>query len=188
MKLIKLFSILTIFSLVFASCSDSTPTVVNEEEVITTMKIVLTPNGGGNAVTIQSRDLDGDGPNPPVITPSPISLAANTTYSAVITLLNETENPAGNVTDEVAKEADEHQFFYSASGIAGTFTYAGANDSNGNPVGIQFTVATGAAGNGTYTVTLRHEPNKSATGVKGGDITNAGGSTDIEVSFPIILQ
>ncbi|MCF2875602.1 MULTISPECIES: type 1 periplasmic binding fold superfamily protein [unclassified Tenacibaculum] len=188
MKLIKLFSILTIFSLVFASCSDSDPVPVNEEEVITTMKIVLTPNGGGNAVTIQSQDLDGDGPNVPVITPDPITLAANTTYSAVITLLNETESPAGNVTDEVAAEAEEHQFFYSANGITGTFTYAGNNDSNGNPVGIQFTVATGAAGTGAYTVTLKHEPNKSAAGVKDGDITNAGGSTDIEVSFPITLQ
>ncbi|KAB1159280.1 type 1 periplasmic binding fold superfamily protein [Tenacibaculum aiptasiae] len=185
MKLIKLFSILTIFSLVFASCSDSTPTVVNEEEVITTMKVVLT-DSSNNTVTLESKDLDGDGPNPPVITGG--TLKASTTYNAVITLLNETENPAGNVTDEVAKEADEHQFFYSATGVAGTFAYAGTNDSNGNPVGIQFTVTTGAAGTGTYTVTLRHEPNKSAAGVKDGDITNAGGSTDIEVSFPITVQ
>lgn len=186
MKLIKLFSILTIFSLVFTSCSDSDPTPVHEEEVITTMTVVLTPNGGGNNVTIKSQDLDGDGPNAPVITGG--TLTANTTYNAVITLLNETENPAGNITEEVAKEADEHQFFYKANNVAGTFTYAGTNDANGNPVGIQFTVTTGVAGVGTYIVTLKHEPNKSAAGVKEGDITNAGGSTDIEVSFPITVQ
>ncbi|HBK71516.1 MAG TPA: type 1 periplasmic binding fold superfamily protein, partial [Flavobacteriaceae bacterium] len=35
---------------------------------------------------------------------------------------------------------------------------------------------------------LRHEPNKSASGVSDGDITNAGGETDIEVIFNITVQ
>ena len=38
-------------------------------------------------------------------------------------------------------------------------------------------------GHGQFTVTLRHEPDKSAQGVSAGDITNAGGETDIEVSL-----
>ncbi|SEE46158.1 type 1 periplasmic binding fold superfamily protein [Tenacibaculum sp. MAR_2010_89] len=188
MKHIKLLAVLFISAFTITSCSDDeVPTPVNEEEVITTMTIVLTPSAGGNAVTIQSKDLDGDGPNAPVITGG--TLAANTTYNADITLLNETESPAEDITKEVAEEADEHQFFYSTSGgVNSTFTYAGTNDANGNPVGIKFTVATGAAGTGNYTVILRHEPNKTATGVKGGDITNAGGETDIEVVFPITIQ
>ena len=35
---------------------------------------------------------------------------------------------------------------------------------------------------------LRHEPDKSAAGVSSGDITNAGGETDIEVSFNVIIE
>jgi hypothetical protein len=31
-------------------------------------------------------------------------------------------------------------------------------------------------------------PNKSATGVASGNIANAGGSTDAEVTFPITIQ
>ena len=188
MKHIKLLAVLFISTLTIISCSDNEtiPVVINAEEVITTMTIELTPMGGGDKITLQSKDADGDGPTAPVITGG--TLAANTTYNAVITLLNELKKPAENITEEVAKEADEHQFFYSANGVSSTFTYAGTNDANGNPVGIKFTIATGAAGTGKYIITLRHEPNKSAAGVKSGDITNAGGSTDIQASFPITVQ
>ncbi|AZJ35993.1 type 1 periplasmic binding fold superfamily protein [Tenacibaculum singaporense] len=186
MKHIKLLAVLFISAITITSCSDDDPVVINEDEVITTMTIELTPNGGGDKVTLQSKDADGDGPTAPVVTGG--TLAANTTYNAVITLLNELESPAENITEEVAEEADEHQFFYSQTGLTSTFTYAGANDSNGNPVGINFTIATGSAGTGTYIVTLRHEPNKGASGVKEGDITNAGGETDIQVSFPITVE
>ena len=40
----------------------------------------------------------------------------------------------------------------------------------------------------TMTVILRHEPNKAGAGVSDGDITNAGGETDIEVTFPFHLH
>ncbi|MFY7670945.1 type 1 periplasmic binding fold superfamily protein [Tenacibaculum sp. MEBiC06402] len=186
MKTIKLLAIACISAITFASCSDDNPTPTNEEEVITTMRITLTPVGGGSDIVLESQDLDGDGPNAPVVTGG--TLSANTTYNATIVLLNETEDPAENITTEVAEEADEHQFFYSASGINPTFTYTGSNDSNGNPVGITFSLASGSAGTGTITVTLRHEPNKDASGVSDGNIANAGGETDIEVTFDITIQ
>jgi hypothetical protein len=61
-------------------------------------------------------------------------------------------------------------------------------DGSGNPIGVANTYLTGDAGSGTFTVTLRHEPNKTAAGVADGDITNAGGETDIEVEFPVTIQ
>ncbi|MCH2032642.1 MAG: type 1 periplasmic binding fold superfamily protein [Tenacibaculum sp.] len=186
MKTIKLLAIACISAITFASCSDDeNPTPTNEEEVITTMTVTLSPASGSDVV-LKTQDLDGDGPNAPVVTVSG-NLLANTTYSGTILLENETEDPAENITTEVAEEADEHQFFYSATGITPTFTYTGANDSNGNPVGITFSLATGDAGSGTLTFTLRHEPNKTASGVSGGDITNAGGETDIEASFDVTV-
>lgn len=186
MKTIKLLAIACISAITFASCSDDNPTPTNEEEVITTMRITLTPVGGGSDIVLESQDLDGDGPNAPVVTGG--TLSANTTYNATIVLLNETEDPAENITTEVAAEAEEHQFFYTATGINPTFTYTGANDSNGNPVGITFSLASGSAGTGTITVTLRHEPNKDASGVSDGNVANAGGETDIEVTFDITVQ
>ena len=74
--------------------------------------------------------------------------------------------------------------FYQASSV-GTFTY-GDTDKNGTPIGLAFTLKTGAtATTGNITVVLRHLPDKSASGVATGDITNAGGSTDVFVTFPV---
>tara|TARA_B110000114_G_scaffold105519_1_gene110981 strand:- start:159 stop:938 length:780 start_codon:yes stop_codon:yes gene_type:complete len=155
-------------------------------QMITTVRIQLTSDAG-HEVNLTWQDLDGDGPNEPVIT---VSDTFNTysNYSGNIVLLNETESPAEDYTQEILEEADEHQFFYQFSeGLEMTSQYSD-QDSNGNPVGVQFTVITGSAGSGNFTVTLRHQPNKFAAGVYDGDITNAEGETDIVASFDIFIQ
>jgi hypothetical protein len=65
--------------------------------------------------------------------------------------------------------------------------YADA-DGDGNPIGLRNRATTPAAGSGTITAILRHMPNKSAAGVASGDITNAGGDTDIEVDLNFTIQ
>jgi len=188
MKTLKNISVF-ILAIAFTACSndDDNPQPVNEEEVITTLTATLTPVGGGTAITMQTRDVDGDGPNDPVISVSG-DLAINTTYNGSIELLNETESPAELMTEEVEEEDDEHQFFFQATNSIATFGYSDMDDDN-NPIGLKFTVTTAAtAGNGTITVTLRHEPNKNADGVSDGNITNAGGETDIQAVFPVTLQ
>ena len=61
-------------------------------------------------------------------------------------------------------------------------------DEEGKPIGLSTVLTTGEMGSGTITVTLRHEPNKDAAGVSSGDIANAGGETDIEVTFNVEIQ
>lgn len=170
--------------LLFTACSDDddTPDPVNEEEVITTMTITLAPQGGGTNITLQSRDLDGDGPNAPDITVSG-NLAANATYSAAIVLLNETETPAEDVTEEVQDEDEEHQFFFVTTGNITDVSY-GDQDGDGNPVGILFTLTTGDAGDATLAVTLRHEPKKPNDGT----LADAGGETDITQTFNLTIE
>ncbi|MDA0176673.1 type 1 periplasmic binding fold superfamily protein [Mesoflavibacter profundi] len=192
MKTLKHLSYLLIASLIFVSCSsdddnNDIPEPVNEEEVITTITATLTPAGGGTAIVLQSQDLDGDGPNAPVVTVSG-DLAANTSYSGSLDLLNETESPAESITEEIEEEALEHQFFFDVSN--GLFDVAYDDvDADGNPVGLSFIVTTDATtGTEALTITLRHEPNKDASGVSAGDITNAGGETDIEVTFNVTVQ
>ncbi|MBD3724793.1 MAG: type 1 periplasmic binding fold superfamily protein [Flavobacteriaceae bacterium] len=179
MKHLKLASFALLVFTLF-SCSDDDSAPVNEEEVITTVTITL--DNGSNVVTLKSQDLDGDGPNAPVITVSG-NLDANSTYLGSVEFLNELENPAEDITEEGV----EHQIFYQLTNSLGSFTYDDVDD-NGDPIGVEFTLVTGNAGTGTLTVTLRHEPNKEASGVSDGDITNAGGSTDAEVSFPITVS
>ncbi|WP_347926019.1 type 1 periplasmic binding fold superfamily protein [Pontimicrobium sp. SW4] len=187
MKLFKKISIVLLATIIFTACSDDdNPTPVNEEEVITTLTATLTPVAGGDVITLQTRDLDGDGPNAPVVTVSG-NLAANTTYNGSLELLNETENPAESINEEIEEEDDEHQFFYQATNSIATFTYSDT-DGDGNPIGLEFQLVTSTAATGNITITLRHEPNKEAAGVSDGDITNAGGETDIQAVFPVTVQ
>ncbi len=183
-NLIKITLILAL-PLALFSCSndDDTPQPVNEEEIITTVTLILTPDGGGTTVAFQSTDLDGDGPDDPVVTVSG-NLAANTTYNGETVFLNETENPAENITEEVTEEGEEHQVFYVPStGLNASFSYANF-DANGNPIGTLFTLQTGAASTGSLNVVLRHEPKKPNNGT----LADAGGETDVMVSFPITIE
>ncbi len=185
----KNFALLTIvfiaIVLLFTSCKKDDPEPELPQELITTLIMTFNPVGGGPAVEFIFRDLDGDGGDPPVITTA--SLAANTMYRATTELLDETEDPPHDVTHEIEEEDDEHQFFFRVTGVQLTHAYVDF-DGDGYPVGLINDFATHAPGVGSLTVTLRHEPDKSAQGVADGDITLAGGDTDIEVDFPLIVE
>lgn len=188
MKNLKLIALLVIPSLFSISCSnDDNPAAVNEEEVITTVRVTLV--GGGETIILESRDLDGDGPNAPVLTPIGGGiLVAGTTYTGSTTFLNELESPAEDITEEVEEEGLDHQVFYQLASTLGTVTYNDM-DENGDPIGLEFTLVAGTSGStGTLTVTLRHQPNKSASGVADGDITNAEGNTDAAVTFSVAVN
>ena len=166
------------------SCKDDDPEEEEEPEVITNLVLALTSTAG--TVEFTFEDLDGDGGNAPTITSG--TLTANTTYTGAVTLTNKSVTPEEDITAEIQEEDKEHQFFYYSGGNADiTFAYADMDD-DGNPVGLATTITTGAASTGTMTIVLRHEPNKSGSGVSGGDITNAGGETDIEVTFDVDIQ
>ena len=158
-----------------------------DEQFITTVNIQLTSDAG-HEVNLTWQDLDGvDGPAEPVIAVSD-TFNTNSNYSGNIVVLDERDSPAEDITQIILEESEDHQFFYSFSpGLDVTSQYSD-EDSNGNPVGIQFTLATGSAGSGNFTVTLINQPNKSAAGVSDGDITNAGGETDIETTFSVVIN
>ena len=184
MKTVKFLSTTIFATALIFSCSsddDSTPEPVLEEEVITTMTITLQADGQANVI-LQTQDLDGDGPDLPVVTVSG-NLSSNTNYSGSITLLNETEDPAENITEEIEEEDLEHQFFYSVgNGLDADTDYNDA-DSEGNPLGLDFVLSTYSASSGSITFTLRHEPNKPNMGLE-----DAGGETDIEATFNVSIQ
>ena len=178
--------LLLAFNFVVACSNSDDPEPVNEEEVITTLEVTLTPEGKSANVILKSVDLDGDGPNEPVLSITG-NFTANTVYDGTMLILNETEIPAEDVTVEILEEDDEHQFFFSFTNDIATATYNDA-DEDGNPIGVQFKLTTGNAGTGNATFILKHEPNKNAEGVSEGNMANAGGSTDIEATFTITVQ
>ena len=190
-----LFAAVTIIAITSCNKKDEVvvvPEPVNEEEVITTVKLVLTPIGGGTVVTLQSRDLDGEGPGMPVVTPAAPILALNKTYDGEVIVLNETVTPAKNTSAEILSEAADHQFFYQTTGTLPMFAYTNVAlqptnfDTNGKPVGFLTKFVTTTASSGSLKITLRHQGDKSKPNVVNGDITNATGETDFEVNFPNI--
>lgn len=205
LSLRNLFALLAcaMLTLAISACGDDgddveDPEAADEQEVITTMNLTFTPTDGGDAITAEFRDADGPGGEAP--TQTDIVLAANTTYTLEIELLNETvpeDDEEFVIGNEIKEEAEEHQFFFSGTAIPDTVTHAYddkesdyVNNTEGDdlPVGIRSTIAAGDAGNGTFVVVLSHLPPVNDTAVKVAGIDSTVGDTDIEVSFDLTVQ
>lgn len=173
-------------SILFTNCKKD-PVKPNEEELITTVIATWTPVTGGDPIVFVWQDLDGDGGNAPVITTAP--LQAGITYDVSVRFLNESVSPIEEITDEIEAEDDHHQLFYkwNPEGLFSGFSYQDF-DHEGKPLGLKTRLTTGSAGNGKWTVILLHEPNKSASGVAEGNPDNAGGDTDVDVTFNVTIQ
>lgn len=175
----------------------------NENEVITTVTLEFTPEGGGESISAAWDDPDGDGGDPPAI--DPITLADGTTYTVAIGFENRLEDPPEVITEEVDDESDEHQIFFTGSAVNGpasdepdaplTHSYDD-EDANGLPIGLANTIVA-AAGSGDLTVTLRHLPPVNGSAVKSAsladDVKASGfgdlpGTTDAQVTFPATVE
>lgn len=189
MKTIKLLALFFMSSLILTSCSSDDDghddDHDHEEELITTVIYTLTDNNAdvddNSSITLTFTDLDGEGGEDGNYAVSE-TLLSNTTYTGTLQLLNATEDPAEDITEEVEDEADEHEFFFSST-ISDLTISKDDNDEDGNPVGIESTLTTGNAGTGTLTIILKHEPTKPNDGTSAG----AGGSTDVQVTFDITV-
>ncbi|SDG86343.1 type 1 periplasmic binding fold superfamily protein [Psychroflexus sediminis] len=188
MKTIKLLSLSFIALLTFSACSndDDAPELINQEEVITTLNVYLTPEGGTEILAFSYNDLDADGLNPEKTT---TPLSANTTYTGRVEFLNKLEDPAEDITVEVREEGDEHQVFYLPSTSLDLTTTYLDNDVDGNPIGIEFMLETRNASSGILTFILIHDGNKFAAGASEGILSDSvGGETDIETTFDVSIE
>ena len=126
--------------------------------------------------------MDGEGSNPPTVVNG--VLAANTTYTGVLSLLNETVTPPENIGEEIETEAEDHQFFFALNEtVNATIDYAD-EDGNGNPLGMATSFVTGDVSTGALVITLKHLPTKPNNGT----LEDAGGVTDVQVNFDITIQ
>lgn len=181
MKHIKLFAVVMLGGLILAGCKKKNNEEENEEELITTVKLTLTPVGGGSALVYSWKDVDGVGGNAPVI--QAVTLAPSKVYNCSVQFLNESVTPAEDITTEVVTEGVDHQVYYAVSGGA-NLTVSGLNtDAGGLPLGTTATFTTAAASTGFLKITLKHKP-----GVKAANDAVTKGETDVEVDFPVTIQ
>ena len=186
-----LYAVLTLF--IFTACEEdeAAPEEENEVEVFTDVKLVFTPTGGGAAVEAAAKDPDGAGVQELQVLGA-INLAANTEYLLSMMIENCLEDPCEDMNEEIAEEAEEHQFFFAFTNDAFTSPVGNGNmdnasdpinyigfDGNGNPVGLNTNWTTGSASTGTFTVQLQHQPDvKTATS----------GSTDGDTDFALTFN
>lgn len=190
-------------SLLTTACGDvNNPGEDNEGEVITTVELTFTPDGGGTAITASWADPEDDGS--PVI--DDITLADATTYALSVRFLNELEDPAEDITEEVAEEDDEHQVFFTGTAVdgpAGTGSAAVVThayddeDGDGAPIGLDSTISTTGAGSGSFIVTLQHLPPEDGSPVKtatladevaSGGLSALPGEADASVTFTLTVE
>ncbi len=175
------------FVLLVSACKRNTddapsPQNQNEEELITTVSLIIKDNGV-LVDTFSFKDPDGVGGVSPTI--EDIVLIAGKTYTCTLLLLDETKNPVDTTSVEIEEEKDVHQFFFHPSAGANlTVTYLDHDDNN-VPVGLETQFVTGAASTGTIKVILKHQPGVKPTSGNGNE---ALGETDLEVEFDLIIQ
>ena len=171
----------------------------HDHEVITTVALTFTAQSSGDVVEATWADPENDGD--PVI--DHIHLLDSEDYDLVVSFMNELEDPAEDITSEIAEESAEHQVFFVGSAVAGpagtgssavvTHAYADT-DSDGNPIGLANTITTDSVGSGVMTVVLRHLPYEDGNSIKTSTLTDdvaAGGiealpgASDVEVDFDL---
>ncbi len=176
---------LFVFSLIcmyLFGCEPIDPVIPNEEELITTLELRLVSSDQQDTILFSFKDLDGDGGLSPVIQNE--KLKVHTSYNGMLTLRNDAINPPSDISMEVEEEGNAHQFFYVVKNAGITIQYAD-KDANGNPIGLKTSITTGNESNGELTIILRHNPDKFGSSVSDGLIDQAGGETDIEVTFKV---
>lgn len=191
--------LLTTTILMFSSCESNDPEDENEGELITDVTLLFTevdPSGVvvGGTFLVKASDPDGLelGSNPTIET---INLEIGKTYRLELELFNRIENE--DITEEIEEEADEHQFFFLGSAFVGstvlTYMYDD-EDEDGNPIGLRgfVTVASSpSSNNAQFRLILRHDLNKSFPGANDPHFENfvqAGGETDLDITFPLVLN
>lgn len=186
---------LALSAVVFVSCNDddddNAPPVAPDTEVITHVEIRMVNVATTETYTFEWADPDGPGGNAPTI--DDIMLPAFGTYSVKIELFDKSD-PANveDITEEVAEEGDEHQFFFlPVGGAENIFSFVYADfDADDLPIGLEsvwsFSGPTSASEQ--LRIVLRHDLNKFGVNVPAGDITNAGGDTDIDITFDLMIE
>lgn len=177
-----LFAVVLLF---LNSCKKENIADPNEGELITTVRLKLTNtlSSGINPLVYEFKDLDGEGGAAPVRFDS-IVLLKNIPYICEVFILNESVNPAADITSEIKAEAIDHQFYFvpSSSNLLSVSNYD--TDTKGLPLGLTSFWVTGLnPGRGSVKVVLKHKP-----GTKAANDPITKGETDIELDFKLVLQ
>jgi hypothetical protein len=195
-KINKLTLALASSILIFSACDKEDPDPTkpqdkNAQELITTVVLngYNVNNPSLNQFSVKWEDLDGDGGNSPII--DTFQLDSGITYRVNVLMLDKTKTPFDTVSNEVLREADEHQLFYTLSSNLNDKLNITRLDNDNNipplPLGLDIRITStsimpfGIPIIGNLNVKLSHYDGVPKT-------TSPSAESDIDINFPVKLK
>jgi hypothetical protein len=180
----------------FASCESEDPEKENDGEVITDVTLNFQELNASNALVGSVLSFKASDPQGIEVGKTPtvqsITLTKGKKYQMTIEVKNSIENE--DITKEILEEAAAHQFFFLGQVFESSFFSIQYADAGGVALGLK-TIVTVSSSTGTNNsnmrVVLRHDLNKSFPGASSPTFANfaqAGGETDLDITFPVILN
>ena len=180
----------------FASCESEDPEKENDGEVITDVTLKFQELNASNALVGSVLSFKASDPQGIEVGKTPtiqsISLAKGKKYQMTIEVANAIKGE--DITQEILTEAAAHQFFFLGQVFDSSFFSIQYADAGGVALGLK-TIVTVSSSTGTNNsnmrVVLRHDLNKSFPGASSPTFANfaqAGGETDLDLTFPVILN
>lgn len=153
-----------------------------DNEVITTVKLIAI-NTADSTDLQTARWADVTSSGTPDLTQAFLNLKKNAVYNVSVQFLDETQTPAGDITDEVRDRGNYHLICYQPA-AALRLTVQRTDIDNNSPaqeIGITSRFTTTDSSGGNLNVSLHHQPSG-----KNGDC--AVGSTDADVNFEVRIR
>ena len=180
----------------FASCESEDPEKENDGEVITDVTLKFQELNASNTLVGSVLSFKASDPQGIEVGKTPtiqsISLAKGKKYQMTIEVTNAIKGE--DITQEILTEAAAHQFFFLGQVFDSSFFSIQYADAGGIALGLKTTVTVSSStgtNNSNMRVVLRHELNKSFPGASNPNFANfaqAGGETDLDLTFPVILN
>jgi len=185
---------LTVFG--FASCKSEDPTQENDGEVITDVTLKFQELDTSNALVGSVLSFKASDPQGIEVGKTPtiqsISLAKGKKYQMTIEVTNAIKGE--DITQEILTEAAAHQFFFLGQVFESNIFSIQYADAGGVALGLKNTVTVSISpgtNNSNMRVVLRHDLNKNFPGATSPTFANfaqAGGETDLDLTFPVTLN
>ena len=185
-----------LLTLGFASCESDDPTQENDGEVITDVTLKFQELDASNALVGSVLSFKASDPQGIEVGKTPtiqsISLAKGKKYQMTIEVTNGIKGE--DITQEILTEAAAHQFFFLGQVFESNIFSIQYADAGGVALGLKNTVTVSISpgtNNSNMRVVLRHDLNKNFPGATSPTFANfaqAGGETDLDLTFPVTLN
>lgn len=178
-----------------ASCKSEDPTKENDGEVITDVTLKFQELNSSDELVGSVLSFKASDPQGIVVGTTPtiqsISLAKGKKYQMTLEVTNSIKGE--DITQEILTEAAAHQFFFLGPVFDSNIFSIQYADAGGIALGVKNKLSVSSSpgtNNSSMRIVLRHDLDKKISGTNPNfsNFVQAGGETDLDLTFPVILN